>query len=83
MATYLQLVLDNRGPITNLDFISGKVHLNLVTNTKISHITVKLEGESRTRLLAPPPPGARNDRPRPNLEIHKVACQELWRIVRD
>jgi len=69
---YLSMDLDRTDPITNLDFVSGRVRFNLLANTKVSHITVKLEGESRTRLLAPPPPGSRNDRPRPNLEIHKL-----------
>ncbi|KIW02227.1 uncharacterized protein PV09_06381 [Verruconis gallopava] len=68
---HLQLVLDSKGPFTNLDVISGRVQLHVYSNTTVSHITVKLEGESRTRLLAPPHPG-RNDRPRPNLEIHKL-----------
>ena len=69
---YLSIDLDRTDPITNLDFVSGRVRFNLLANTKVSHITVKLEGESRTRLLSAPPPGSRNDRPRPNLEIHKV-----------
>jgi hypothetical protein len=76
---YLQLALDTSGPVTNLDFITGKVHLNLLSNSKVSHITVKLEGESRTRLNAPPPPGSRNDRPRPVLEIHKVRIS-IWKF---
>ena len=56
---------------TNLDVITGKVVLQLRNPTNIQSITVKLEGESLTRLLAP----SRDDRrekPRPELELHKV-----------
>lgn len=40
---------------TNLDFISGKIVLSLVNDENVSAITVKLEGESRTLLMRPPP----------------------------
>ncbi|KAF2148323.1 hypothetical protein K461DRAFT_282768 [Myriangium duriaei CBS 260.36] len=55
---------------TNLDTISGKVLLRTPKPINISTITVKLEGESRTRLI--PPPTQQNERPRPQLEFHKI-----------
>lgn len=36
---------------TNLDFLSGRVHLNITCDEAVSSIVVKLEGESKTRLL--------------------------------
>ena len=63
------------GSFTNLDEIAGHVHLSLVSQETISGITVKLEGESRTRLagVTGPPGGydpyARNQT---QLEVHKV-----------
>lgn len=64
---------------TNLDFITGKVHMQLYTNETISNIVVKLEGESKTRLAVPDNEYDRRDRGRMELELHKVsACsQEL------
>lgn len=55
---------------TNLDVIQGKVVLRVPNPTNISSIVVKLEGESKTRLLAPIHP-ARPDKQRPVLEVHK------------
>jgi hypothetical protein len=55
---------------TNLDVIQGKVVLRVPNPTNISSIIVKLEGESKTRLLAPIHP-ARPDKQRPVLEVHK------------
>jgi hypothetical protein len=55
---------------TNLDVIQGKVVLRVPNPTNISGIIVKLEGESKTRLLAPIHP-ARPDKQRPVLEVHK------------
>ena len=61
---------------TNLDEISGQVFLSLLSQETIAGITVKLEGESRTRLAgAAGPPGgfdpyARNQT---QLEVHKVS----------
>lgn len=62
---------------TNLDFIRGKVILRLQTPTPITSILVKLEGESRTRLMTP---GNKEggERPRPVDETHKVS----WRASR-
>ena len=36
---------------TNLDFITGRVILSLLNHETISAIVVKLEGESKTRLI--------------------------------
>lgn len=58
---------------TNLDFISGRVVLTLATETPITTIVVKLEGESRTRLAGPKyPHGERPDKKRTEIEAHKV-----------
>ena len=58
---------------TNLDLINGKVSLRVPNPSNVSSIIVKLEGESRTRLLAPIRPD-RPDKQRPVLEVHKVSC---------
>ena len=64
------------GSFTNLDEIAGLVHLSLLSQETIAAITVKLEGESRTRLagVSGPPGGydpyARNQT---QLEVHKVS----------
>ncbi|KAL1296585.1 hypothetical protein AAFC00_000082 [Neodothiora populina] len=55
---------------TNLDIISGRVVVKTPSSTNISSIVVKLEGESRTRLL--PPPNPNGDRQRAQLEFHKI-----------
>jgi len=55
---------------TNLDLIQGKVLLRVPNPANISSIIVKLEGEARTRLLAPIHP-SRPDKQRPVLEVHK------------
>lgn len=64
---------------TNLDFINGKVILRVPRTDNVSSIIVKLEGESRTRLLAPIRPD-RPERQRPVLEVHKFLyrTQILW-----
>lgn len=63
---------------TNLDFITGSIHLVLPSDTAIAAINVKLEGESRTRLTAPKFPGnERSDKKRVELELHKVRGTEL------
>ncbi|KAF2853362.1 arrestin [Plenodomus tracheiphilus IPT5] len=64
---------------TNLDLIQGKVFLRVPNPTNISSIIVKLEGESRTRLLAPIHPN-RPDKQRPVLEVHKFLYkpQVVW-----
>ncbi|KAL2003055.1 hypothetical protein VTN02DRAFT_5133 [Thermoascus thermophilus] len=55
---------------TNLDFITGKVVVQLLSDTPISGIQVKLEGESRTRLAGPRYPHA--DKKKTELEVHKL-----------
>ena len=68
----VQIKLDKPNEVyTNLDVITGKVVLQLRNPTNIQSVTVKLEGESRSRLLTPPRDD-RRDKPRPELEIHKV-----------
>ncbi|KIV95760.1 hypothetical protein PV10_03376 [Exophiala mesophila] len=63
---------------TNLDFITGTVHLVLPNDATISAITVKLEAESRTRLSAPKfPENERSDKKRVELELHKL----LYKVV--
>lgn len=61
---------------TNLDVISGTVILSITSNETISLITVKLEGESRTRLAGPTNPRGTYDpyeRDQAQLEVHKVS----------
>jgi hypothetical protein len=64
---------------TNLDLINGRVLLRVPNPTNVSSIVVKLEGESRTRLMAAVRPD-RPDRQRPVLEVHKFLykTQLLW-----
>jgi len=69
----VQIVLDHPNTIwTNFDQINGKVVLKLDSQSSISSIVVKLEGESRTKLLAPAPTDFER-RPRPQEEFHKVS----------
>ena len=60
---------------TNLDFLTGKVIIHLVADAAISAVTVKLEGESRTRLSGPRLTynNERSDKRRTELEWHKVS----------
>ncbi|KAK0509092.1 hypothetical protein JMJ35_008463 [Cladonia borealis] len=63
---------------TNLDLISGIVILSITGNETISLITVKLEGESRTRLAGPTNPRGTYDpyeRDQAQLEVHKLLYQ--------
>ena len=66
------IVLDQPGNVsfTNLDQISGKVVVRCGKSVDIDTILVKLEGESRTRLLSPA--GPHGEKPKPQLEFHKV-----------
>lgn len=63
---------------TNLDFLSGKIILNLMSDETISAIVVKLEGESRTLLVRPPEAqvgrraARRDDRNQIASESHKI-----------
>ncbi|KAJ5341855.1 Arrestin-like N-terminal [Penicillium brevicompactum] len=68
------IVLDSRHThYTNLDFLSGKVVLQLPTEAAIGGIQVKLECESRTRLSGPKHPNHVNsDKKRTELEVHKI-----------
>ena len=62
-----------QGHFTNLDFITGKVIVNLPTETSIAGIQIKLEGESKTRLSGPRHPHhEQSDKKRTELEVHKV-----------
>ncbi|EZG08581.1 hypothetical protein H106_02250 [Trichophyton rubrum CBS 735.88] len=75
----VQVFLNRPHPFfTNLDYISGKAVLSLSTETAISSINVKLEGESRTRLAAAKyPHNERSDKKRTEIELHKV----LYKVV--
>ena len=66
------IVLDQPGNVsfTNLDQISGKIVVRCGKSTDIDSIIVKLEGESRTRLLSPA--GPHGEKAKPQLENHKV-----------
>lgn len=66
------VILDKPGNVsfTNLDTISGKVVVRSVKSADVSSIVVKLEGESRTRLMSPP--GQNGERPKPQMEYHKI-----------
>lgn len=80
----VSIVLDEPLPhYTNLDTISGRVLIRATSNTSVSSVVVKLEGESRTRLVPPQNPQFNNSKPRPTLEIHKVcylfACPDTAR----
>jgi len=68
----VQIYLDRpQQQFTNLDVITGSVRLHVPTSSNVSNVLVKLEGESRTRLVAPRDELGR-ERPRPVLEVHKV-----------
>ncbi|KAF2494223.1 arrestin [Lophium mytilinum] len=76
----VQIRLDKpHAHFTNLDVISGRVLLRVPNTTNVSAIVVKLEGESRTRLLAPTRPDRQNQA-RPVLEVHKILykTQAVW-----
>lgn len=52
----VRIALDNPQTLyTNLDYISGQAILSLRSNETIATITVKLEGESKSRLIGDPP----------------------------
>lgn len=87
MAATATILLDSQHKhYTNLDFLSGKVVLNLPTEAAIGGIQVKLEGESRTRLSGPRNPHNLNsDKKRNESEVHKVGStpemmEEIWAI---
>ncbi|PWY77105.1 hypothetical protein BO70DRAFT_264243, partial [Aspergillus heteromorphus CBS 117.55] len=63
---------------TNLDFLTGKVVLQLPSEAAIGGIQVKLEGESRTRLSGPRYPHHEpSDKKRTEIEVHKI----LYKVV--
>ncbi|BAE64348.1 unnamed protein product [Aspergillus oryzae RIB40] len=63
---------------TNLDFLTGKVVVKLTSETQISGIQVKLEGESRTRLSGPRHPHhEQSDKKRTEIEVHKILYKVL------
>lgn len=76
--------MDRTHPIfTNLDFISGRVILNLSSDEAVSSIVVKLEGESKTRLAGPKTvhQDVQNSK-KIELEVHKVSkCLHLPLIL--
>ncbi len=65
---------------TNLDQLSGKVVLRCPKQIEVDSILVKVEGESRTRLLSPP--GPNGERPKPQLEYHKVRLHNYETFTR-
>ena len=76
----VQIHLDRpHAHFTNLDFITGRVLMRIPYNETISAVVVKLEGESKTRLV-PPSPYSGYDHPlyrekpgKAELEVHKVS----------
>jgi hypothetical protein len=77
MSMQASIVLDQPGNVsfTNLDIISGRVVVRCAKSVDISTIVVKLEGESRTRLMSSG--GADGERPKPQLEYHKVRIPKM------
>lgn len=69
--------------ITNLDVITGRVVVNLPSETAIGGIQVKLEGESRTRLSGPRHPNHDSDKKRTELEVHKVRFMSDFESYKD
>lgn len=55
----VRIVFDNHRPLyTNLDIIKGRAILSITKNETVAAITVKLEGDCKTRLMGevdPPP----------------------------
>ena len=67
---------------TNLDFVTGRVILILQADATLQAITVKLEGESKTRLAGLKAADAgRNDRQKIELEVHKVRKWCCWFVL--
>lgn len=71
MSVRVQLDQNPGDVYTNLDFVTGRVLLTLPTDATVSSITVKLEGESKTRLDGPKSPQDQ-DRKKTLLEAHKL-----------
>jgi hypothetical protein len=73
MSVRIQFDQPEQSCYTNLDFVSGNVILILPQDATIAAVTVKLEGESKTRLAAPKfPDNERSDKKRSEIEVHKV-----------
>lgn len=70
------VILDQPGNVsfTNLDTISGRIVVRSAKSADVSSIVVKLEGESRSRLMSPP--GQNGERAKPQVEYHKI----LYRV---
>ncbi|KAL8812992.1 MAG: hypothetical protein Q9200_000619 [Gallowayella weberi] len=62
---------------TNLDFISGNAILSLTRDETIASITVKLEGESKSRLMVEPLLRRRRDDVVIETEVHKVLYKAI------
>lgn len=73
---FVRVVLDQPANVayTNLDIISGQVVIRTPKSENINSVVVKLEGESRTRLMSAP--GPNGERPKPMIEYHKL----LYRV---
>ncbi|KAK5085101.1 hypothetical protein LTR70_008673 [Exophiala xenobiotica] len=71
MSVRVQLDRQHGDIYTNLDFVAGRVILTLPTDATISAITVKLEGESKSRLDGPKSPQDQ-ERRKTLLEVHKL-----------
>ncbi|KAI5843975.1 hypothetical protein DFP73DRAFT_478350 [Morchella snyderi] len=68
----VRIELDNRGgTFTCLDYVTGRVIMNINTEETISAITVKMEGISRTRLIPPRSEDGRDSK-RAEIEIHRL-----------
>ncbi|KAJ5895573.1 Arrestin-like N-terminal [Penicillium taxi] len=74
MSASATILLDSQHThYTNLDYLSGKVVVQLFSETAIGGIQVKLEGESRTRLSGPRnPQNGHSEKKRTELEVHKI-----------
>ncbi|GAO48935.1 hypothetical protein G7K_3097-t1 [Saitoella complicata NRRL Y-17804] len=73
MSVKIQLK-DQGKTFTNLDYVEGTVLLDLRTDEDIEKVTVKLEGVSRSVVMAPRRPGDRKEKP--YVEIHKLLHRE-------
>ncbi|KAL8941156.1 MAG: hypothetical protein Q9211_001930, partial [Gyalolechia sp. 1 TL-2023] len=82
----VRIVLDKpRSLYTNLDFVAGRAILSLTSNETITAITVKLEGESKSRLFGEAfnpygghPGGYRRREPSTiETEVHKILYKAL------
>ena len=68
-----------RALFTNYDFVTGRIWLHLTSEEAISSIVVKLEGESKTRLVDYGNPAHdRKTRGTVELEVHKVSLDVGW-----